>query len=197
MSPDRTSVEAYRGLCGRLPEAMPAPVQFSVINGMVAEDFDGDGNLDLLISGNDYGTEVSTGRYDALNGLYLKGNGKGDFSPQSILQSGIYIPGNAKALVALRSAGDKCLLAASQNRGPLKIFELKRNIQSVPFLPSDLTATIKYKLGSSRKQEVYFGSSFLSQSARFIPITGEVISVEITDVQGKKRMAVPPGKSGQ
>jgi hypothetical protein len=26
MSPDRTSVEAYRGLCGRLPEAMPAPV---------------------------------------------------------------------------------------------------------------------------------------------------------------------------
>ena len=26
MSPDRTSVETYRDLCGRLPEAMPAPV---------------------------------------------------------------------------------------------------------------------------------------------------------------------------
>ena len=31
----------------------------------------------LVINGNDYGTEVTTGRYDALNGLMLKGNGKG------------------------------------------------------------------------------------------------------------------------
>lgn len=36
---------------------------------MLAEDFDGDGNLDILINGNDYGTEVSVGRYDACNGI--------------------------------------------------------------------------------------------------------------------------------
>ena len=51
--------------------------QFSAINGMVVDDFDGDGNLDVLINGNDYSTEVSTGRYDALNGLLLReGDGK-------------------------------------------------------------------------------------------------------------------------
>ncbi len=37
---------------------LPKEAQFSVINGMVADDFDGDGNLDLLMNGNDYGTEV-------------------------------------------------------------------------------------------------------------------------------------------
>ena len=44
-----------------------------MINGMITDDFDGDGNLDILISGNDYGTDVSTGRYDACNGIFLKG----------------------------------------------------------------------------------------------------------------------------
>ncbi len=80
---------------------LPKQAQVSVLNGMVADDFDGDGNLDVLINGNDYGTEVSIGRYDALNGLLLKGDGNGGFSPLSILQSGIYIPGNGKALVKL------------------------------------------------------------------------------------------------
>jgi hypothetical protein len=54
---------------------MPLPVeaQISQLSGMVVDDFDGDGNLDIALSGNDYGTEVSTGRYDAFNGLMLKG----------------------------------------------------------------------------------------------------------------------------
>ncbi len=85
------------------PSPLPVQAQVSVLNGMVVEDFDGDGNLDVVINGNDYGTEVSVGRYDALNGLYLKGNGNGSFSPISILTSGIFIPGNGKALVKLKS----------------------------------------------------------------------------------------------
>ena len=60
--------------------------QISALNGMVADDFDGDGNLDVLINGNDWGTEVSVGRYDALNGLVLKGDGKGNFTALSILR---------------------------------------------------------------------------------------------------------------
>jgi hypothetical protein len=34
----------------------------SAINGMVADDFDGDGDLDLLMNGNDYSTSVGIGR---------------------------------------------------------------------------------------------------------------------------------------
>ncbi len=166
---------------------LPAQAQFSVINGMVAEDFDGDGNLDLVMNSNDYGTEPNVGRYDALNGLYLQGDGKGNFTPRSILQSGIFIPGNGKALVKLQSASGKCLLAAGQNRGPLKIFELKKDIKTIRLGPSDVSAVIKFKNGVTRKQEIYYGSSFLSESGRFLNLDKNVISVEITDMSGNTR----------
>ncbi len=166
---------------------LPAQAQFSLVNGMVAEDFDGDGNLDVVLNGNDYGTEASVGRYDAMNGLFLKGDGKGNFSPETILQSGIFIPGNGKALVKLKSANNKCLLAAGQNRGPLKIFELKKNINCIAMQPSDVEVILKYKNGLSRKQELYNGSSFLSQSSRFLNIDDNILSAEIIDNKGKKR----------
>lgn len=130
-------------------ESLPVQAQVSVLNGMFVDDFDGDGNLDVVINGNDYGTDVFVGRYDALNGLILKGDGKGGFSALSILESGIYIPGNGKALVHLRGANGKYLLAASQNNGPLKVFSLKNNTNN---------------LSPTRKRESYYGYSFLSQS---------------------------------
>ncbi|HEX9509872.1 MAG TPA: VCBS repeat-containing protein [Puia sp.] len=167
--------------------ALPVQAQLSVINGMVAEDFDGDGKLDVVLSGNDYGTEVSVGRYDALNGLYLRGDGKGNFTPQSILKSGLFLPGNQKALVKLRSAGGKCLLAAGQNRGPLQVIELKRSTHCISLQADEVSALITYRDGSVRKEETAYGSSFLSQSGRFINVDGPIVSVEITSVGGKTR----------
>ncbi|MEJ0079675.1 MAG: hypothetical protein WDM78_01620 [Puia sp.] len=74
---------------------------------------------------NDFGTVPSYGRYDALNGLILKGDGKGKFTPLSILQSGIFIPENGKSLVKLRSSDGKYLIAASQNKRPFKSFSIE------------------------------------------------------------------------
>ncbi len=166
---------------------LPNLAQISAINGMVVDDFDGDGNLDVMVNGNDYGTEVGTGRYDALNGLMLKGDGKGNFYPQSILQSGIYIPGDGKALVKLQSNSGDYMLAASQNRGPLKLFELKRKVINIKLEPGDESAVITSKNGAIQKQEFYYGSSFLSQSARFLTLNSNVASVEITNNKGQKR----------
>ncbi|MEP7107138.1 MAG: VCBS repeat-containing protein [Ferruginibacter sp.] len=171
-------------------QPLPLQAQISVLNGMTVDDFDGDGNLDVLITGNDYGTEVSVGRYDALNGLLLKGNGKGNFIPQSMLESGIFIPGNGKALVKLRSENGRYLIAASQNRGPLKIFELKRNIKFFPLQQNDLYAEIKYKDGTMQKQEFYFGCSFLSQSARFLIINSITESATIFSMNGVSRKII-------
>lgn len=106
-------------------EPLPAVAQFSAINSMVTDDFDKDGNLDVCINTNDFGTDPANGRYDALNGLVLKGDGKGKFEPLTIMQSGIYIPGNGKGLAKLKSANGNYLLAAGQNKGSLKIFQLK------------------------------------------------------------------------
>jgi len=92
---------------------------------MIADDFDNDGYLDICISTNDFGTDPANGRYDALNGLVLKGDGKGGFTPLTIMQSGIYIPGSGRGLTKLNSANGGYLLVASQNKGPLKVFQLK------------------------------------------------------------------------
>ena len=167
--------------------ALPFKAQLSALNGMVADDFDGDGNLDVVINTNDYGTDVSIGRYDALNGLMLKGDGKGNFIPQSILKSGIFIPGNGKALIKLRTKDGKYLLAAGQNRGPLKIFELKKDRRHITLQPGDVSAEILFKDGRKQKQEFYYGSSFLSQSARFICIGDNVESAVVADNKGKTR----------
>ncbi|MDX2045419.1 MAG: VCBS repeat-containing protein [Chitinophagaceae bacterium] len=169
-------------------QPLPVQAQLSVINGMTAEDFDGDGNLDVVINGNDYGTEVPVGRYDALNGLFLKGDGKGNFKPLTIAESGIYIPGNGKALVMLQGTRKSCLLAASQNRGPLKILQLKKEYPCIRFQPSDVSAVIKYKNGTQQKREIAYGASFLSQSSRLMITTGNISDVEITDSRGSKRV---------
>jgi len=169
-------------------EPLPAVAQTSVINGMIAEDFDADGNLDLLIVGNDYGTDVSTGRYDAGNGLFLKGDGKGNFTSLSILQSGWFIPGNGKAVASLRDKNGHVLIAAGQNRGPLKMYRLKRSVKTLLLNRDDVSLMIKYKNGKTQKRELNYGSSFLSQSARFTIIDNNVAAIEVTNGSGVKRI---------
>ena len=171
--------------------ALPAEAQLSEINGIVVDDFDGDGNQDIVLNGNDFGTEVSVGRYDAFNGLYLKGGGTGNFGARSILQSGIFIPGNGKALVKLKSAGGQYLLAASQNRGKLKLFKLKKTVKVIDLGPLDVRANILYKSGKRRVQECYYGSSYLSQSGRFLLLGDSVRSVEIINSTGAIRKVNP------
>lgn len=167
---------------------LPIKAQVSLLNGMVVEDFDSDGFLDIVINGNDYGTEVSIGRYDALNGLYLKGKGNGEFTPLTILESGIYIPGNGKALSMLISATGNCLLAASQNNGALKVLSLKSQDTCFRFLPNDVTVKISFKNGSTQKRELNYGSSFLSQSSRMMIINQNISSLEIVNSKLQKRV---------
>jgi hypothetical protein len=169
------------------PILLPAAAQISVLNGMAAEDFDNDGNLDLVATGNDFGTELSMGKYDALNGLFLRGDGKGNFNALPIMQSGIYLPGNGKALVKLRSSKDHYLLAASENQGPLKILQLRTEGKLIPVLPTDVSAVLLLKNGKKRKSEFSYGSSFLSQSARFLFSGTNVQKIEITNSKGQVR----------
>lgn len=166
---------------------LPDCAQTAPINGMVVDDFDGDGNLDLAINGNDYGTNVSVGRYDALNGLLLKGDGKGKFKPQSILQSGIYIPGDGKAMVKLTGKNGRYYLAASQHNDNLKVFKLNLQVKTIAVGPQDQYAEIFAKDGSITREEFYYGSSFLSQSGRFLKLSPGTIKVKITSGNGQVR----------
>ncbi len=167
--------------------ALPAPAQLAPIYGMVIDDFNEDGNLDIACVGNDYGTEVSIGRYDALNGLIMLGDGKGGFTCQSIMQSGLCVSGNAKALVKLKGNNNTYLLAASQNRDALKVYKKRTSDSLISLLPGDISANIFMKTGSKRKEEFYFGTSFLSQSSLMLPVNKPVSKIEIINSKGNKR----------
>jgi hypothetical protein len=167
--------------------ALPLLAQVSTINGMVADDFDQDGNVDLLICGNDYGTEVSVGRYDALNGLLLKGNGSAGFEALSISQSGIYVPGNAKAFVKFIGQNNSYNVMASQNRDQLKSFRQSAKSTIIKIGGDEQSAMITFKDGRKQKTEFPYGSSFLSQSSRFLNASPNIKKIEIRNTLGKLR----------
>lgn len=77
---------------------LPQLAQISSINQFVINDFNEDGNLDVVLAGNLYNSEVETPRNDASLGLYLEGDGKGNFKAKTILESGLKIVGDVRGM---------------------------------------------------------------------------------------------------
>lgn len=94
---------------------LPNAAQLSSINQIIPRDVDQDGNLDLITAGNLYGSEVETPRNDAGIGLYLRGDGKGGFSPVPARESGLYVRGDTKDLALIRIKNADYLIAAKND----------------------------------------------------------------------------------
>jgi hypothetical protein len=167
---------------------LPAVAQLAPINGMVVADVNHDANLDVVICGNDFGNEVTAGRYDAMNGLVLLGDGKGNFNSQTIQQSGFFVPGDAKALVQLRGINNQYLLAASQNQGTIKLYKGRANTNLIQVNTDDTYVLLKLKNGKVRRAEFYYGSGFLSQSERFIIKDENTRQITINNTKGVTRV---------
>ncbi len=91
------------------------------------------------------------------------------------------------SMVELRNKAGNKMIAASQHNGPLKVFELKKSLRTYPLDPLDVSAVMQYKNGKAQKREFYYGYSFLSQSARFLNISDDVLSVKIKNSRGQER----------
>ncbi len=109
-----------RGRGQFMAHLLPTEAQFAPVNAIVADDLDGDGKTDLLLAGNEYQTEVSTGRYDASLGLFLKGNGKGGFLPIPYKQGGIRLEGDVKALRVVEGLTHEKMILAGINGSSLQ-----------------------------------------------------------------------------
>ncbi len=168
--------------------ALPIEAQIAPVFGIIVQDFDQDGNLDVLLTGNDYSTEVSVGRYDASMGLVLKGNGKGNFKSLSPQQSGYCVNGDSKSVVSLIDAKGQLLTITAQNRDKLRIFEYLKPIQTRPVQANDAVALLTLKNGKIRRQELSYGNSYLSQTSRALIISSNIQKIEIIGFQGKKRI---------
>jgi enediyne biosynthesis protein E4 len=105
--------------------ALPVEAQFAPVNTIIANDLDNDGNIDLLLAGNEYGTEFSTGRYDACYGLFLKGNGKGTFTVQNPALSGFIVEGDVRSMKLLH-CNDQKNIVVGFNNDALKCFRIQK-----------------------------------------------------------------------
>ena len=77
-------------------QPLPIEAQFAPVYASLAEDFDGDGRVDLLLAGNFHGVTPMLGRYDASYGLTLRGMGDGRFTPLDVQRTGLTIDGQVR-----------------------------------------------------------------------------------------------------
>jgi enediyne biosynthesis protein E4 len=111
---------------------LPREAQFSSINDILIDDYNLDGHLDILTAGNMYAVEVKTPRNDAGIGLFLAGDGRGNFEPVNYLESGFYLPYDVKDLATIKTDNTVLILAACNN-DLLRILRLKKSeAESLP-----------------------------------------------------------------
>jgi hypothetical protein len=171
---------------------LPGESQTAPVNGIVASDFNRDGNMDVMMIGNDYGNEVFAGRYDAFTGLVLAGDGSGNFQPVSIAGSGFFVNGDGKALAKI-SSGKEELYVATQNRDSVKVFATV-GAPEFFFQPEALDGWAELELPDGKKQKIefYYGSGYLSQSSRNIRIPAGTKRLTVHDFQGRRREITLP-----
>jgi len=114
----QSSVFINNGKGGFTRKALPAEAQFSPMYGISVEDFDGDGNKDIVMGGNFYQSKPEAGIYDASYGLFLKGDGKGNFKVVKNQQSGFDLRSAIRDIKEVKAGKNKLIIVASNNSLP-------------------------------------------------------------------------------
>jgi enediyne biosynthesis protein E4 len=103
---------------------LPIEAQFSMTNGLLADDFNLDGNTDLLLSGNFYPYRVQSGPSDAGMGLLLTSDGKGNFKTMPNTVTGLCATGDVRDMVSLKSEDGHWIVVA-KNNAALQVLKCK------------------------------------------------------------------------
>lgn len=99
---------------------LPVEAQVSPVYGIVAEDFNGDRYIDILLGGNLYGVKPEMGRYDASYGTLLLGNSGGKFTSVPNRQIGLRLEGEVRDMaVVAKSAKSIAVVVARNNASPI------------------------------------------------------------------------------
>lgn len=100
-----------------IKRVLPKEAQFAPIYAMTVLDYDNDGNMDLIVGGNQSSVRIRIGVIDANFGQLYKGDGKGNFSYVGQSESGLRLTGDTRCLQAVRTGGEVLLLVGTNNVG--------------------------------------------------------------------------------
>ena len=106
-------------------DAKPLPIeaQFAPSLAVAAGDFDQDGAQDIFLAQNFFRVDPQTSRYDAGRGLWLRGDGRGNFTALSGDESGVKIYGEQTGVLLKDVNGDgKLDLAVRQQNADTKFY---------------------------------------------------------------------------
>lgn len=193
-------------------EAHPLPpeAQFSTALGTSVADFNNDGNEDLYLSQNFLDFYESFPRQDAGRGLWLKGNGTGNFEVVSGMKSGIKIYG-AQRGVALGdfNADGRVDMAVTQQDSTTKLYQNTTDKKGIRIRLQGpkrngwaigSSARLQYSDGSCGPvREIQAGSGHWSMNG-VVNVLGTKESAEPTEILirwfdgAEKSVAIEPGK---
>jgi hypothetical protein len=101
--------------------------QLAPTNAIIVSDINHDSHLDLILAGNLYGSEIEIIRADAGTGVYLVGDGHGNFEQVANIDCGMRIDGDVKDMKMVNTS-EGSLLIAVRNSDTLKATKIvKRN----------------------------------------------------------------------
>lgn len=107
---------------------LPTEAQFSPVNPIICNDLDNDGFKDMLLAGNEYQMEVTTGRYDASYGCFLRGSSKKTFASVPPVQSGFILEGDVKDMSLTRVSNNEKIVLAAVNNDTLWLFRINVSV---------------------------------------------------------------------
>lgn len=155
---------------------LPAEVQLAPLHGVLIVDIDGDGNLDIVTSGNLMGADREIVKCNAGRGLVVIGDGKGRFTAVEQLRAGFNVPGDGRAIVSFggTSAERDLVLAFVNQERPSLWTGLPVGKAMVP--PKGVTsALLEIFGGRTRKVEFPFGGGYLSQTPQYVRVDGATV----------------------
>jgi hypothetical protein len=155
-------------------------------------DVNNDGNLDLVGVGNFYWTDVVIGKYDAMKGFVMLGDGNGGFSNLKSAASGFLVDKDARALARIETKNNLSILITSAILDSLSIHRLEKTDGSKRILPTEyeISAILFFPNGKRRKLEIDNTSGYLSASSRSIIISREVKSIDLFSSSGRKTRTI-------
>ena len=156
---------------------LPRLAQIAPGYGVSIDDFDADGDNDVVIVQNNYSPQRETGHMDGGTSLLLENDGQANLFVVWPDRSGIVIPGDAKSVIVTDINGNGVTdFVVGVNNGAWKCFtnqiSVKGNRHSIELQgqkgnPTAIGARIQIKLSNGRSPvgEVNAGSGYLSQSS--------------------------------
>jgi len=94
---------------------LPIEAQFSNVNDFIIDDFNVDGNLDILLAGNLFVSEIETTKNDGGTGLLLLGAGNNSFTTKRFMESGFFARKDVKKIKSLKTKKGNFILVANNN----------------------------------------------------------------------------------